>query len=100
MQSNTSFKSGKAYNLCMVVWFMYGCMVILLLDSRTKPPGQNPPDKTPRTIPRWTNPPPPRWTKPPCGQNPPGQNPPDKTPRTKSPGQNPPGKPPPRTNTP
>ena len=41
--------------------------------------GQNPLDKTPRTIPRWTNPP---------GQNPPGQTPP-------------PGKtPPPSQNTP
>ena len=48
---------------------------------RTKPPGQNLPDKTPRT-------------------KPPGQNPPDKTPRTKPPGQYPAGQNPPMDKTP
>ena len=57
----------------------YHCLV----DSMTNPPpppGQNPLDKTPRSIPRRKKtpmdnpPPPPPWTKPP-GQNHPGQNP-------------------------
>ena len=71
--------------------------------------GQNPPDKTPRTIPRWTKPPdgqnPPVDKPPPPRQNPPRTKPPGqnhprtKPPRTKPPGQNPPDKTP-RTNPP
>ena len=87
------------------IWICHTAMC--LNDSRTKPPltkplGQNHPDKTPRTIPRWTKPPNgqiPPWTKPPWTK-PPGQNPPDKTPRTKPPRTKPPPDKTPRTKPP
>ena len=68
------------------------------MDSRTTPPphGQNTPEKTPRTIPRWTKHP--DRQNSPVDKTPLGKTSPNKTPRTKLPGQNPPGQNPPKQN--